>query len=192
MELATNPRVMKLSFTGSTNVGNMLTKAAAETMKRVSMELGGNAPFIVFEDADISQVVEAAMVCKFRCSGQTCVCANRLLVHERVRDEFAQKLTKRVQQLKLGRGIDKETTQGPLVNESAVKKVDSHVQDALEKGATVYAGGKAPTHLQGYFYEPTVISNATTDMDVAHDKTFGPSSCNFLFLRRTRGGAAGE
>ncbi|KAK6227419.1 hypothetical protein QIS74_00974 [Colletotrichum tabaci] len=181
MELANNPIVKKLSFTGSTGVGKMLTKAAAGTMKRVSMELGGNAPFIVFDDADIDQAVEGALICKFRCSGQTCVCANRLLVHEKVQDEFIEKLVKRVKQYKLGRGIDEGTTQGPLVNAAAVKKVDAHVQDALKKGAVLHTGGKAPEGLEGYFYEPTVISGATTEMEVAHDETFGPLAAIFSF-----------
>ncbi|UQC79445.1 succinate-semialdehyde dehydrogenase [Colletotrichum lupini] len=149
MELANNPIVKKLSFTGSTGVGKMLTKAAAGTMKRVSMELGGNAPFIVFDDADIDQAVEGALICKFRCSGQTCVCANRLLVHEAVKDQFIEKLVARVKQYKLGRGIDEGVTQGPLVNAAAVQKVDAHVQDALKKGAVLHTGGKAPEGLKG-------------------------------------------
>ncbi|KAF6829362.1 succinate-semialdehyde dehydrogenase [Colletotrichum plurivorum] len=181
MELANNPIVKKLSFTGSTGVGKMLTKAAAGTMKRVSMELGGNAPFIVFDDADIDQAVEGALICKFRCSGQTCVCANRLLVHEKVQEEFINKLVARVKQFKLGRGIDDGTTQGPLVNAAAVKKVDEHAQDALKKGAVLHTGGKAPEGLKGYFYEPTVISGVTTEMEVAHDETFGPLAAIFSF-----------
>ncbi|KAK1472332.1 hypothetical protein CTAM01_16396 [Colletotrichum tamarilloi] len=181
MELANNPIVKKLSFTGSTGVGKMLTKAAAGTMKRVSMELGGNAPFIVFDDADIDQAVEGALICKFRCSGQTCVCANRLLVHEAVKDQFIEKLVARVKQYKLGRGIDEGVTQGPLVNAAAVQKVDAHVQDALKKGAVLHTGGKAPEGLKGYFYEPTVISGVTTDMEVAHDETFGPLAAIFSF-----------
>ncbi|KAK1625542.1 aldehyde dehydrogenase domain-containing protein [Colletotrichum phormii] len=183
MELANNPIVKKLSFTGSTGLGKMLTKAAADTMKRVSMELGGNAPFIVFDDADIDQAVEGALICKFRCSGQTCVCANRLLVHEAVKDQFIEKLVARVKQYKLGRGIDEGITQGPLVNAAAVQKVDAHVQDALKKGAgaVLHTGGKAPEGLKGYFYEPTVISGVTTDMEVAHDETFGPLAAIFSF-----------
>ncbi|GKT83819.1 succinate-semialdehyde dehydrogenase [Colletotrichum tofieldiae] len=181
LELANNPIVKKLSFTGSTGVGKLLTKAAAGTMKRVSMELGGNAPFIVFDDADIDQAVEGALICKFRCSGQTCVCANRLLVHEKVQDEFIQKLVQRVKLYKLGRGIDKSVTQGPLVNAAAVKKIDAHVQDAIKKGAILHTGGKAPEGLEGYFYESTVISGATAEMEVAHDETFGPLAAIFSF-----------
>uniref|UniRef100_A0A8H7N1Z7 Aldehyde dehydrogenase domain-containing protein n=1 Tax=Bionectria ochroleuca TaxID=29856 RepID=A0A8H7N1Z7_BIOOC len=144
MELATSPDVKKLSFTGSTGVGKILTQAAAGTMKRVSMELGGNAPFIVFEDADLDKAVDGAMICKFRGSGQTCVCANRLLVHEKVKDAFVEKLVARVNALKLGRGIDEGTTQGPLINAGAVTKVTEHVADALAKGGVLHAGGKPP------------------------------------------------
>ncbi|KAM6536128.1 hypothetical protein FALCPG4_005646 [Fusarium falciforme] len=181
MELATNPKVKKLSFTGSTDVGKMLTCAAAGTMKRVSMELGGNAPFIVFDDADLDQAVEAAMVCKYRCSGQTCVCANRLLVHEKVVDDFTKRLVKRLQTLKLGRGIDEGVTQGPLVNSAAVQKIDGHVRGAIRKGAILRTGGKRPEGLSGFFYEPTVLTNATTQMDVARDETFGPLAAIFAF-----------
>ncbi|SPO07397.1 probable UGA2 - succinate semialdehyde dehydrogenase [Cephalotrichum gorgonifer] len=181
MELATNPRVKKLSFTGSTGVGKILAQAAAGTMKRVSMELGGNAPFIVFDDADLEVAVEAAMACKFRCSGQTCVCANRLLVHEKVKDEFVALLVKRVQNLNLGRGIDAGVTQGPLVNAAAVNKVDAHVRDAISKGAILHTGGKKPSNLKGYFYEPTIISNANAEMEVAVDETFGPLAAVFSF-----------
>ncbi|OQD85580.1 hypothetical protein PENSOL_c097G09152 [Penicillium solitum] len=180
-ELAINEKVQKLSFTGSTGVGKMLTRLAADTMKRVSMELGGNAPFIVFEDADIAKAVAGAMICKFRSSGQTCVCANRILVHRNVKDRFIESLVKEVEALKLGRGVDPETTQGPLVNAAAVKKVESHVQDALSKGGVLHTGGKAPTHLDGFFYEPTIISEVTPAMEVAHDETFGPLAAIFTF-----------
>ena len=154
-ELATNPIVKKISFTGSTGVGKMLTKLAAGTMKKVSMELGGNAPFIVFEDADLDKAVEGALVCKFRNSGQTCVwydlhvstnltpSANRLYVHEKVYDKFAELLKEKVAEFKLGFGLDAATTQGPLVNAAAVKKVLEHVNDAKSKGAQVVLGGKA-------------------------------------------------
>uniref|UniRef100_A0A0B7KCZ5 succinate-semialdehyde dehydrogenase [NAD(P)(+)] n=1 Tax=Bionectria ochroleuca TaxID=29856 RepID=A0A0B7KCZ5_BIOOC len=161
MELATSPDVKKLSFTGSTGVGKILTQAAAGTMKRVSMELGGNAPFIVFEDADLDKAVDGAMICKFRGSGQTCVCANRLLVHEKVKDAFVEKLVARVNALKLGRGIDEGTTQGPLINAGAVTK--------------------PPADSKGFFYEPTVISGATSQMQVATDETFGPLAAIFSF-----------
>ncbi|KAJ5471313.1 hypothetical protein PENFLA_c066G00483 [Penicillium flavigenum] len=180
-ELMTNPLIKKISFTGSTKVGKYLTKLAAGTMKRVSMELGGNAPFIVFDDADLDLAVEGAMVCKFRCSGQTCVCANRLLVHESVVDRFTAKLCAKVKALRLGRGIDEGITQGPLVNSAAVKKISAHVHDALSKGAVLHAGGKTPEHLQGYFYEPTVVTGVTTSMEVAYDETFGPLAAIFTF-----------
>ncbi|KAL3450249.1 aldehyde dehydrogenase domain-containing protein [Aspergillus insuetus] len=180
-ELAINAKVKKLSFTGSTAVGKTLTTLAAQTMKRVSMELGGNAPFIVFEDADLDQAVAGAMICKFRSSGQTCVCANRILVHGDVKDEFIAKLVGKVQALKLGRGIDGDTTQGPLVNAAAVEKVAEHVRDAVSRGATLHTGGKAPAELAGFFYEPTVISGVTSEMAVAREETFGPLAAIFIF-----------
>lgn len=180
MELATNPDVKKISFTGSTRVGKLLATAAMGTMKRVSMELGGNAPFIVFEDANIDKAVDAAMVCKFRCTGQTCVCANRLLVHHSIVDEFASKLVARVEQLNLGPGLDPDVTQGPLINQAAVAKVEEHVADAISKGARLLCGGRAPAK-EGFFYEPTVLTNATTDMKVAYDETFGPLAAIFAF-----------
>ncbi|OBT82649.1 hypothetical protein VE02_07937 [Pseudogymnoascus sp. 03VT05] len=181
LQLATNPKVKKLSFTGLTGVGKMLTKLGAGTMKSVSMELGGNAPFIVFDDANIDQAVSGAMICKFRSSGQTCVCANHILVHENVKDAFIAKLVKKVEELKLGRGIQSDTTQGPLINAAAVKKVASHVKDALSKGVVLHSGGDTPKQLPGYFYEPTVISNITPEMDVAHDEMFGPLAAIFTF-----------
>ena len=181
-ELATNPKVKKLSFTGSTRVGKHLTQLAAGTMKKVSMELGGNAAFIVFEDADIDLAVEGALICKFRSSGQTCVCANRLLVHRDVADDFTEKLVQRVKAMRLGPGLDSKTTHGPLVNAGAVAKIKEHVEDAVSKGGVVKVGGKVPEGLDGgFFYEPTVISNATTDMMVAYDETFGPLAPVFTF-----------
>ena len=173
-ELATNPIVKKISFTGSTAVGKMLTKLAAGTMKKVSMELGGNAPFIVFEDANLDKAVEGAILCKFRNSGQTCVCANRIYVHEQVYDKFADLLKKKVSEFKLGFGLNPTTTQGPLVNAAAVKKVLGHVNDAISKGAQVLIGGKAPEHLAGFFFEPTILTGVTKDMVVSNDETFGP------------------
>ncbi|KAK5203320.1 hypothetical protein LTR41_010963 [Exophiala xenobiotica] len=181
-ELATHPKVCKLSFTGSTGVGKLLTRLAAGTMKRVSMELGGNAPFIVFQDADLDKAVEGAMACKFRCTGQTCVCANRLYAHSSIADEFAKKLAEKVKALKLGRGVDDGITQGPLVNKAAVVKVSSHVDDALSKGGELLTGGKVPQDLQdGFFYEPTVIANGNSSMSVATDETFGPLAVIFPF-----------
>ncbi|KAE8345040.1 hypothetical protein BDV24DRAFT_159874 [Aspergillus arachidicola] len=181
-ELARHPKVKKISFTGSTSVGKMLTQLAASTMKRVSMELGGNAPFIVFEDADINQAVEGALICKFRASGQTCVCANRLLVHRDALEEFTQRLTRRVESFRLGRGIDEGVTHGPLVNAAAVAKVKSHVEDAIQKGGQLRCGGGVPPNLaSGYFYSPTIITNAHKDMLVAQDETFGPLAAIFSF-----------
>ncbi|KAF7563313.1 hypothetical protein G7046_g810 [Stylonectria norvegica] len=179
-ELATNPKVKKLSFTGSTNVGKMLTKLAAGTMKKVSMELGGNAPFIVFEDADLDLAVEGTLACKFRCSGQTCVCANRIYVQHAVVDQFTSKLIVRVQDMKLGKGIEAGTTHGPLVNASAVRKVEEHVKDAIAKGGVLRIGGKAPAR-SGFFFQPTIITGATKDMSVAVDETFGPLAAIFAF-----------
>lgn len=181
LELATHPKVKKISFTGSTNVGKMLTKLAAGTMKRVSMELGGNAPFIVFDDADIVKAVEGALICKFRSSGQTCVCANRLYVHKDVLEDFTQRLICRVQSFKLGRGIDEGITHGPLVNAAAVEKVKSHVEDAIEKGGQLRYGGAVPADTSGYFYQPTIITNANKDMLLATDETFGPLAAIFAF-----------
>ncbi|KAJ5753595.1 Aldehyde dehydrogenase N-terminal [Penicillium nucicola] len=182
LQLATHPLVKKISFTGSTSVGKMLTQLAAGTMKRISMELGGNAPFIVFEDADLDKAVEGALICKFRSSGQTCVCANRLYVHEDVLEEFSQRLIRRVQSFKLGRGIDEGVTHGPLVNSAAVEKVRSHVQDAIEKGGQLRCGGNVPAGVSsGYFYEPTIITHANNKMLLASDETFGPLAAIFSF-----------
>lgn len=181
LELATHPKVKKISFTGSTNVGKMLTKLAAGTMKRVSMELGGNAPFIVFDDADIEKAVEGALICKFRSSGQTCVCANRLYVHQDVLEDFTKRLIARVQSFKLGRGIDEGITHGPLVNAAAVEKVKNHVADAIKKGGQLRYGGAVPADTSGYFYQPTIITNANKDMLLATDETFGPLAAIFAF-----------
>lgn len=180
-ELATNPLVKKISFTGSTGVGKMLAKLASGTLKKVSLELGGNAPFIVFADADLDAAVEGAMFCKFRCSGQTCVCANRLYVQRSVAKEFTAKLVAKVSALKMGPGSDPATTQGPLVNQAAVKKVQEHIDDALAKGGKIEVGGKAPAELPGYYFAPTVISGATPDMIVSRDETFGPLAPVFGF-----------
>ena len=179
-ELATSPLVNKISFTGSTGVGKVLAKLATETLKKVSLELGGNAPFIVFEDADLDLAVEGAMICKFRCSGQTCVCANRLFVQKSVVPEFTRKLVQAVAKLKMGPGLDPTTTQGPLVNEAAVTKVLDHINNGIAKGAKVEYGGKRP-HRPGFFCEPTVLSGVTADMKVAQDETFGPLAAIFEF-----------
>ena len=179
--LATHPKVKKLSFTGSTNVGKMLAKLATDTMKRISMELGGNAPFIVFEDADLDKAVEGALICKFRSSGQTCVCVNRIIVHQNVLEEFTAKMVQSVKSFKLGRGIDEGVTHGPLVNAAAVEKVKAHVEDALKKGGRLHCGGNVPAGQSGYFYQPTIITNANKGMLVANDETFGPLAAIFSF-----------
>ncbi|KAE8343590.1 hypothetical protein BDV24DRAFT_172612 [Aspergillus arachidicola] len=178
--LATHPLVRKISFTGSTNVGKYLARLASGTLKKVSLELGGNAPFIVFDDADVDLAVEGAMISKFRCSGQTCVCANRIYVQRGVLDEFTRKLVKKVSELRLAPGIDESSTQGPLINSSAVDKVKSHIEDAVSKGARVEIGG---SHLAvtGYFMQPTVLSGVTPEMAVAREETFGPLAPIFPF-----------
>ncbi|BCS21853.1 NAD-dependent succinate-semialdehyde dehydrogenase [Aspergillus puulaauensis] len=172
-ELATNPLVRKISFTGSTGVGKMLAKLASGTLKRVSLELGGNAPFIVFDDADVDLAVEGAMFCKFRCSGQTCVCANRLYVQKGIAEKFTAKLIERVAALKPGPGLDLSTTQGPLVNKAAVEKVAEHISDAVSKGAKVEVGGNAVL-ASGFLFQPTVVSGVRPDMVVSREETFGP------------------
>lgn len=179
-EMTANPIVRKLSFTGSTAVGRLLAAQSAPTIKKVSLELGGNAPFIVFEDADIDAAVEGAIASKYRNSGQTCVCTNRFYVHDRVYDAFAAKLAEAVGKLKVGRGTESGVTLGPLINEAAVLKVESHIEDALTKGAAIVAGGKR--HALGHgFFEPTVLTGVTPDMKVAKEETFGPLAPIFRF-----------
>ncbi|KAJ2895177.1 hypothetical protein MKZ38_006842 [Zalerion maritima] len=180
-ELCTSPVVKKISFTGSTGVGKTLAKLATGTLKKMSLELGGNAPFIVFNDADLDLAVEGAMFCKFRCSGQTCVCANRLYVQSGVSKAFTEKLVAKVSALRMGPGLEGSTTQGPLVNKGAVAKVEEHVSDATSKGAKVEFGGSAPKDLPGYFYTPTVLSGVTSKMQVSWDETFGPLAAVFTF-----------
>lgn len=179
-ELCTNPIVKKISFTGSTGVGKMLAKVTTGTLKKCSLELGGNAPFIVFNDADLELAAEGAMFCKFRCTGQTCVCANRILVQKSIAAEFTALLVKKVEALVVGPGLNPSTTQGPLVNKSGVEKVKFHVADAVSKGAKIETGGSPPDHA-GYFYKPTVLSGVTADMLVANDETFGPLAPIFTF-----------
>ncbi|WMY12070.1 NADP-dependent succinate-semialdehyde dehydrogenase [Paraburkholderia phenoliruptrix] len=179
-EMTGNPIVRKLSFTGSTPVGRLLMAQCAPTVKKVSLELGGNAPFIVFDDADLDAAVAGAIASKYRNSGQTCVCTNRFYVHDKVYDAFADKLRAAVEQLKVGRGTEAGVTQGPLINEAAVLKVESHIADALAKGARVVTGGKR--HALGHgFFEPTVLADVTPDMKVARDETFGPLAPLFRF-----------
>lgn len=181
-ELAVNPLIKKISFTGSTGVGKGLAKLAAGTLKKVSLELGGNAPFIVFEDADLDLAVKGAMASTFRCSGQTCVCTNRIYVQKSVVEEFTQKLVTKVKQLKCGPGLEVNSTQGPLINKSAVQKVQEHIADAVGKGAEVRIGGIIPEGLEdGFFIEPTVLAGVTEEMAVAQEETFGPLAPIFTF-----------
>ncbi|WP_374593741.1 NAD-dependent succinate-semialdehyde dehydrogenase [Sphingosinicella sp.] len=172
-ELTSNPIVRKLSFTGSTEIGRLLMRQSAETIKKLSLELGGNAPFIVFDDADVDAAVVGAMASKYRNSGQTCVCSNRLYVQAGVYDEFVEKLAAAAAKLKVGSGLEAGTEQGPLINMAAVEKVEQHIADATGKGAKILAGGKRHA-LGGTFFEPTVLANVTQDMLVAHEETFGP------------------
>jgi succinate-semialdehyde dehydrogenase/glutarate-semialdehyde dehydrogenase len=172
-EMTGNPTVRKLTFTGSTEIGRLLMRQSAETIKKLSLELGGNAPFIVFDDADVDAAVAGAMASKYRNSGQTCVCTNRLYVQAGVYDEFVAKLAAAAKALKVGNGLEDGTEQGPLIDANAVAKVEEHVADALSKGATLLAGGK-PHALGGTFFEPTVLAGVTQDMLVASEETFGP------------------
>lgn len=173
-ELCENPIVKKISFTGSTNVGKILLKQAAPTVKKMSMELGGNAPFIVFDSADVEKAAAGAMACKFRCSGQTCVCANRMLVQEGIYDRFVQRLGELIKKdLKVGDGLDPSTTQGPLINKAAVNKVDGLVKDAVKQGAKVVIGGQ-PDSRGGNFFQPTLLTEVTSNMRCATEEIFGP------------------
>jgi succinate-semialdehyde dehydrogenase/glutarate-semialdehyde dehydrogenase len=179
-ELTDNPKVRKLSFTGSTEVGATLLAQCAPTIKKTSMELGGNAPFIVFEDADIDAAVAGAIACKYRNSGQTCVCANRILVQSSVHDRFAAALKIAAQKLKSGNGLEEGVTQGPLINQGAVEKVEAHVADALARGADLLLGGHRHD-LGGNFYQPTILGNVPRDADIFRDETFGPVAPLFRF-----------
>nr|WP_313533809.1 NADP-dependent succinate-semialdehyde dehydrogenase [Brucella anthropi] len=172
-ELTGNPIVRKLSFTGSTNVGRLLMAQCAHDIKKLSLELGGNAPFIVFEDADLDAAVDGALISKYRNNGQTCVCANRLYVHDKVYDAFAEKLKAAIERFKVGDGLEKGVTMGPLIDAAAVRKIQSHIEDAVSKGAKVLAGGKLHA-LGGTFFEPTVLVNVSPDAVVAKEETFGP------------------
>ncbi|MFM9967000.1 MAG: NADP-dependent succinate-semialdehyde dehydrogenase [Burkholderiales bacterium] len=185
-ELTSNPTVRKLSFTGSTEVGTLLMSQCAATIKKVSLELGGNAPFLVFDDADLDAAVEGAMASKYRNTGQTCVCANRILVQEGVYEQFAAKLAKAAAKLKVGSGFEEGVTQGPLIDDNALAKVEEHVADALAKGAKVLHGGKRHS-LGGTFYEPTVLTGITTAMKVANEETFGPVAPLFKFRDEMEG-----
>ena len=179
-EFCENHKVRKLTFTGSTEVGRILLRQAADQVMKCSMELGGNAPFIVFDDADIDEAVAGAIACKFRNNGQTCVCANRIYVQKGVYDEFAAKLKIAVEALPVGDGLTAGTALGPLIEASAVDKVREHLKDALAKGGQVLTGGKEH-ELGGNFFQPTIVTNATKDMVVANDETFGPFAPLFMF-----------
>lgn len=179
-EMTSNPIVRKLSFTGSTEVGRVLMEQTASTIKKVSMELGGNAPFIVFDDADLDAAVEGAIISKYRNTGQTCVCANRIYVQEGVYEEFARRMVAAVGKLQVGDGLQQGVTLGPLIDEHAVRKVQEHIDDALEQGAEVIAGGRVHA-LGGTFYEPTVLANMTPAMRIAREETFGPVAPLFRF-----------
>lgn len=179
-ELTTNPLVKKITFTGSTGVGKMLMAQASGTMKRLSMELGGNAPFIVFDDADLDAAVEGAIMSKFRNSGQTCVCANRFLVQSGIYDAFTEKFSKAIAALKVGNGMEATTTNGPLIDTKAVEKVEEHIADAVAKGARIVTGGKRHA-LGGSFFEPTLMTGVTPSMAVAREETFGPLAPMFRF-----------
>ena len=172
-ELTRNPAVAKLTFTGSTEIGIQLMRECAETVKKVSMELGGNAPFLVFDDADVDSAIEGAIISKFRNCGQTCVCTNRFYVQDGVYDEFVTKLAARVKTLKVGYGMDDGSIVGPLIDDGAVAKVEEHLADALAGGATLLAGGKRSA-LGGSFFEPTVVANVQAGMKLAREETFGP------------------
>ncbi|RAU20997.1 succinate-semialdehyde dehydrogenase (NADP(+)) [Paramagnetospirillum kuznetsovii] len=179
-ELTANPLVRKLSFTGSTEIGKLLMSQCAATVKKVSLELGGNAPFIVFDDADLDAAVAGAMASKYRNAGQTCVCANRLLVQDGVYDEFARRLGKAVAGLKVGPGLTSDATQGPLINDEAVAKVERLLADALSKGASIACGGKRH-ELGRTFFQPTIVTDVTTEMDIAREEIFGPVAPLFRF-----------
>lgn len=171
--LCASPIVRHLSFTGSTEVGRILMAQCAPTVKKLALELGGHAPFIVFEDADIDAAVAGALTSKYRNSGQTCVCANRFYVHKQVQDEFVEKFAKAIQKIQVGNGMDAGITQGPLIEPAAVEKVEKQIADALSKGAKLISGGKRSS-LGGTFFEPTILSNVSSDMLITYEETFGP------------------
>lgn len=177
-EFCEHKKIRKLSFTGSTAVGKILMEQCAPTLKKLSLELGGNAPFIVFDDADVDAAVKGAINSKFRHAGQTCVCVNRILAHDKIYDEFVEKFTRAVEELKVGNGIDPAVQIGPLINEKGKNKVKEHVEDALKKGAKLTTGGKS---MEGLFYAPTVLANATPEMVIAREEVFGPVAPVFRF-----------
>ena len=172
--------IRKLSFTGSTAVGKLIMQKAANSVKKISLELGGNAPFIVFDDADIDQAILGAIASKFRNSGQTCICTNRFYVHEKIYDIFTKKFAHAIQQLKVGNGLEDNIQVGPLINQAAIKKVEKHIADALQQGAELVYGGKAHA-LGGNFFQPTLLKNCTDKMLIAKEETFGPVAALFKF-----------
>ena len=179
--LTSSPTVRKVSFTGSTGVGKLLMKQSSDTLKKLSFELGGNAPFIVFDDADLDAAITGAIACKFRSSGQTCVCANRIYVQKGIYEKFAQGFAEKVKNFKVGGGFEQGVTHGPLIHDRAIDKVAAHVQDAQERGGKVLVGGKKMSKLGSNFFEPTVITEVTTDMRLASEETFGPVAGLFPF-----------
>ena len=180
LELSTNPIIKKLSFTGSTGVGKMLLAQSASTVKKVSMELGGHAPFIVFEDANIDEAVIGVMQSKFRNTGQTCVCANRIFVHQNIYDEFIKKFTNEVAKIKVGNGMQEDVSSGPLIDANSLAKVKDHVSDALNNGAKIIIGGEMHS-LGGNFYQPTILSNVTSKAKITYEETFGPVAPVYKF-----------
>jgi succinate-semialdehyde dehydrogenase / glutarate-semialdehyde dehydrogenase len=179
--LTSSPIVKKVSFTGSTNVGKLLMKQSSSTLKKLSFELGGNAPLIVFDDADMDTAVTGAIASKFRSSGQTCVCANRIYVQSGIYDEFAEAFAAKVKQFKVGGGYSEGVTHGPLIHERAVEKVERHVKDAEKKGGKVIVGGQKLPDVGPNFFQPTVITGMSSDMELAHEETFGPVAGIFKF-----------
>ena len=179
-EMCENPVVRKLSFTGSTEVGKILMAQCAGTLKKLSLELGGNAPLIVFEDADLDAALDGAIICEFRNAGQTCVCANRIYVQESIYEEFAKKFTAKVKALKVGDGLEKDVTIGPLINHKAIEKVEEHIANAVQGGAKIVTGGK-PHELGGSFFEPTVLTGVKPSMKISCEETFGPVAPLFKF-----------
>jgi succinate-semialdehyde dehydrogenase/glutarate-semialdehyde dehydrogenase len=185
-ELTTSPKVRGITFTGSTEIGKVLMAQSASTIKKVELELGGNAPFLVFDDADIDKAIEGAMASKYRNAGQTCVCANRFLVQEGVYDEFVAKLAKTAAAMKVGNGVETGVAQGPLINPAAIDKIEEHIADAVSKGAKIVTGGKRHA-LGGTFFEPTVLADVTPDMKCAREETFGPVAPVFKFKTEEEG-----
>ncbi|QBD75949.1 NAD-dependent succinate-semialdehyde dehydrogenase [Ktedonosporobacter rubrisoli] len=179
-ELCSNPLVRMLSFTGSTEVGKLLTQQCSNTLKKLTLELGGNAPFIVFEDADLAAAVDGAILSKYRHSGQTCVCTNRFLIQDSIYDAFVERFVERVGKLRVGNGLEAGVEIGPLIDEQAIAKVQTHVEDAISKGASLLLGGH-PHRLRGTFFEPTVLGDATPSMRIATEETFGPVAALFRF-----------